>query len=179
MNLNFIAYIGKINLWWSFHYIFNHAKHQTKNDMHGRQTLKHKPNLSIKPFPLNPLNLRIKPFPLNPLNFSPIVNNCRNGWTNLEGQYSTSSSLRCALLIKWVESNAPIQWRILGGTQTILRIQRLQHDDKVKKYQRMIQEMSKIRQTIWIKDVMIRSTKCSKKTRGNSPRYVHYVGFVF
>ena len=50
--------------------------------------------------------------------------------------------------------------------QTILRIQRLQKDDMVKKYQRMIQAIKKIRSSVL-------------KTRGNSPRYVHYVGFVF
>lgn len=55
----------------------------------------------------------------------------------------------------------------MEGDQTILRIQRdCKKDGKVKKYQRMIQEISKIRQTIWIKDVMIRLTKCSKHQEG-------------
>ena len=103
MNLNFIAYIVKINLRWSLHYIFNHARWC----MRGK-TLKHKPNLSIKPFPLNPLN------------FSPIGNNCQNGWRILEGQYSKSSSPRCAFLIKWVKPYALIQSRIFGESQTIL-----------------------------------------------------------
>jgi hypothetical protein len=75
MNLQIIAYIVKLNLWESFHYIyiyiFNHATHN-KYEMHERQTLKNKPIL------------RIKPFPLNPLNFSPIDNKYQNGWRNWE-----------------------------------------------------------------------------------------------
>jgi hypothetical protein len=52
-------------------YIFNHATHN-KYEMHESQTLKNKPILIIKPFPLNPLN------------FSPIDNKYQNGWRNLE-----------------------------------------------------------------------------------------------
>ena len=56
MNLNFIAYIVKNKLWESLHYIYNHAKHN-KDEMHERQTLKNKPILSRKPFPLKPSKL--------------------------------------------------------------------------------------------------------------------------
>ncbi len=136
MNLNFIAYIVKKNLRWSLHYIFNHARWC----MRGK-TLKHKPNLSIKPFPLNPLN------------FSPIGNNCQNGWRILEGQYSKSSSPRCAFLIKWVKPYALIQSRIFGGSQTILWGSKIAKKiTKWSKLQQMKQTSNrKIQRTNWTK----------------------------
>ena len=109
MILNFIAYIVKHNLWESFHYIFNHAIHN-KYEMHERQTLKNKPILSRKPFPLKPSKLL------------PHWQQVPKWITRLEGQYSMSSYTRCALLVIWVKSHAHIQWRTLGGNQTILRI---------------------------------------------------------
>ena len=82
--------------------------------MHERQMLKNQTQ-SIKPNSLKTLQ-----------NFSPIGTNCRNGWKELEGQYSENFSIRCAYLKIWVLNNAHIQWRILGENQTILRIKRLQ-----------------------------------------------------
>jgi len=136
MNLNFIAYIVKHNLRESFHYIFNHAKQQTKKECMRGKTLKHKPILSIKPFPLNPLN------------FSPIGNKCQNGWTNLEGQYSMSSSPICAFLIKGVESYALIQKWIFGGNQTILRIKDCKRITRWRKLQRMKQAIKRSEEPI-------------------------------
>ena len=40
---------------------------------------------------------------------------------SLEGQYKECSSINCVSLKKRVECNTHIQWKILGGRQTILR----------------------------------------------------------
>ena len=69
------------------------------------------------------------PLHLNPLNFSPIGNKCQNGEKNLEDQYSMSSSLICAFLILWVESNAHIQLRTNEEIHTILRIHKMHQKD--------------------------------------------------
>ena len=117
INLNFIAYIVKLNLWWSFLYIFAKTQHAYTwyTCMKGKC-------LSTKLKAQNQI-------PLNPLNFSPIGIDCRNGKKNLESQYNMNSSIKCAFLKMWVESNAHIHWRIIRGNQTILRIQRLQKDE--------------------------------------------------
>ena len=47
---------------------------------------------------------------------------------SLESQYNMCSSIRCVFLKIRVEYNTHIQWWIVGGRQTILRIQRLQKE---------------------------------------------------
>jgi hypothetical protein len=71
MNLNFIAYIGRVLTIYS-----------TMQSMQGKcfgTKPKHKPQ-----------------FPSNPRNFSPIRIHCQNGRKFLEGQYSESTSIKCA-----------------------------------------------------------------------------------
>jgi hypothetical protein len=82
MNLNFIAYIANQCCWWSFHYIYS-----TMQSIQGkclRTKQKHETQ-----------------FPSNPQNFSPIGIHYQNGRKGLEGQYSESSSSRCAWHKKW------------------------------------------------------------------------------
>ena len=97
---------------------------------------------------------------------------------NLEGQYNKSSPIMCAFLMIWVKSNAHIQWRIDGGDQTILRIQRLHKKDTnwnpLEGYQLQKKDAFTRKQAIkgskknnWAQeDIMIRSTKCSKNQEG-------------
>ena len=96
----------------------------------------------------------------------------------LEGQYNMSSSTTCAFLKIWVKSNAPIQWRIVGGNQTILRIQRLQKKTKWRIPIEIKWKTKGSKNQMKTKYFMIKSTKCSKHHEGNSPRYMHHVGFV-
>jgi hypothetical protein len=77
MNLNFIACIANQCCWWSFHYIYS-----TMQSMLGK-CLKTKQKHEAQ-------------FPSNPQNFFPIGIHCQNGRKGLEGQYSESSSSRCA-----------------------------------------------------------------------------------
>jgi hypothetical protein len=82
-------------------YILNHEKH-------ARQMLKNKTNawspISFKPSKLLPIRIH-----------------CQNGRKGLEGQYSESSSSRCAWPKK-MKTHAQIQRQIFGGNQAILRI---------------------------------------------------------
>jgi hypothetical protein len=77
MNLNFIAYIANQYFWWSFHYIYS-----TMQSMQGK-CLRTKPKHEAQ-------------FYWNPWNFSPIGIHYQNGQKGLEGEYSESSSSRCA-----------------------------------------------------------------------------------
>jgi hypothetical protein len=89
MNLNFIAYIANQYCWWSFHYIYS-----TMQSMQGkclRTKQKHETQ-----------------FLSNPQNFSPIGIHWQNGRKGLEGQYSESSSSRCAWHKK-VKTHAQIE----------------------------------------------------------------------
>ena len=125
MNLNFIAYIDNQSLVEFPLYIQPCKASNMMQCMKGK-CFKHKAR-SMKPNSLKPSRLLPHWHPLPK-------------WEKkLEGQYSERSSKMCAFLIIWVESTARIHWRILGGNQTILRIKRLQNDNKVRKHQRMKQ----------------------------------------
>ena len=112
-----------------------------------------------------------KPNSLKPLRLLPHWHPLPKWAKNLEGQSSESSSIMCAFLIIWVESNARIQWRILGGNQTILRIKDCKSIRRWRSFNKWSKQSNE--QTNQMKDIMIRSRRVLWIIWGSSPRFVH------
>ena len=103
---------------------------------------------------------RTNPYSLKPSKSLPHWHRFPKWVKNWEGQYNKSSPIKCAFLKLWVKSNAHIQWRIHGGRSNYIE------DPKDCK------RISKRSKQTGSKNML-------KKIRGNSPRYMHKVGFTF